>query len=117
MRSQWHFEIFCLKSYSYLLDYLLGKIQKTMVFMVYWMKKKKKNFWSSGNIQPSCRNKLSKYQFVIFYSICYILLCLLEHAMKFSERVIEGRLRKIARIDGMQFGFRARYGSGNFSYR
>ena len=32
---------------------------------------------------------------------------LLEHAMKFLERVIEGRLRKIVRIDSMQFGFMA----------
>ena len=30
---------------------------------------------------------------------------LLEHAMKVSERVIEGRLRKIVKIDSMQFGF------------
>ena len=32
---------------------------------------------------------------------------LLEHAMKVLERVIEGRLRKIVRIDSMQFGFMA----------
>ena len=30
---------------------------------------------------------------------------LLEHAMKVLERVIEGRLRKIVKIDSMQFGF------------
>ena len=30
---------------------------------------------------------------------------LLEHAMKVLERVIEGRLRKIVKIDNMQFGF------------
>ena len=30
---------------------------------------------------------------------------LLEHAMKILERVIEGRLRKIVKIDSMQFGF------------
>ena len=30
---------------------------------------------------------------------------LLEHAMKVFERVIEGRLRKIVKIDSMQFGF------------
>ena len=30
---------------------------------------------------------------------------LLEHAMKVLERVIEGRVRKIAKIDNMQFGF------------
>ena len=33
---------------------------------------------------------------------------LLEHAMKVMERVIEGRLRKIVKIDNMQFGFMAR---------
>ena len=32
---------------------------------------------------------------------------LLEHAMKVLERVIEGRLRKIVKIDNMQFGFMA----------
>ena len=32
---------------------------------------------------------------------------LLEHAMKVLERVIGGKLRKIVRIDSMQFGFRA----------
>ena len=31
----------------------------------------------------------------------------LEHAMKVLERVIEGRLRKIVRIDSMQFEFMA----------
>ena len=30
---------------------------------------------------------------------------LLEHAMKVLERVIEGKLRKIVKIDSMQFGF------------
>ena len=30
---------------------------------------------------------------------------LLEHAMKVWGRVIEGRLRKIVKIDSMQFGF------------
>ena len=30
---------------------------------------------------------------------------MLEHAMKVLKRVIEGRLRKIVRIDSMQFGF------------
>ena len=30
---------------------------------------------------------------------------LLEHTMKVLERVIEGRLRKIVKIDSMQFGF------------
>ena len=30
---------------------------------------------------------------------------LLEHGMKVLERVIEGRLRKIVKIDSMQFGF------------
>ena len=30
---------------------------------------------------------------------------LLEHAMKVLERVIEGRVRKIVKIDSMQFGF------------
>ena len=30
---------------------------------------------------------------------------LLEHAMKVLERVIEGRLRKILKIDSMHFGF------------
>ena len=30
-----------------------------------------------------------------------------EHAMKVLERVIEERLRKIVRIDSMQFGFMA----------
>ena len=30
---------------------------------------------------------------------------LVEHAMKILERVIEGRLRKIVKIDNMQFGF------------
>ena len=33
---------------------------------------------------------------------------LLEHAMKVMERMIEGRLRKIVKIDNMQFGFMAR---------
>ena len=32
---------------------------------------------------------------------------LLEHAMKVLERVIEGRVRKIGKIDDMQFGFMA----------
>ena len=32
---------------------------------------------------------------------------LLEHAMKVLERVIKGRVRKIAKIDSMQFGFMA----------
>ena len=32
---------------------------------------------------------------------------LLEHAMKVLERVIEGRVRKIVKIDNMQFGFMA----------
>ena len=32
---------------------------------------------------------------------------LLEHAMKVLERVIEGRVRKIVKIDDMQFGFMA----------
>ena len=32
---------------------------------------------------------------------------LLEHAMKVLERVTERRLRKIVRIDSMQFGFMA----------
>ena len=32
---------------------------------------------------------------------------LLQHAMKVLERVIEGRLRKIVKIDSMQFGFMA----------
>ena len=32
---------------------------------------------------------------------------LLEHAMMVLERVIEGRLRKIVKIDSMQFGFMA----------
>ena len=32
---------------------------------------------------------------------------LLEHAMKVLKRVIEGRLRKIVKIDDMQFGFMA----------
>ena len=30
---------------------------------------------------------------------------LLEHAVKVLERVIEGRVRKIVKIDSMQFGF------------
>ena len=30
---------------------------------------------------------------------------LLEHAMKVMERVIEGRVRKIVKIDSMQFRF------------
>ena len=30
---------------------------------------------------------------------------LLEHGMKIMERVLENRLRKIVRVDGMQFGF------------
>ena len=30
---------------------------------------------------------------------------LLEHAIRVLERVIEGRLRKIVKIDSMQFGF------------
>ena len=33
---------------------------------------------------------------------------LLEHAMKVMERVIEGRVRKIVKIDNLQFGFLAR---------
>ena len=32
---------------------------------------------------------------------------LLEHAMKVLERVIEGRVRKIVKVDNMQFGFMA----------
>ena len=36
---------------------------------------------------------------------------LLEHAMKVLERVIEGRLRKIVKIDSMQFGFMSRRGT------
>ena len=32
---------------------------------------------------------------------------LLEHAMKVLERVIEGRVGKIVKIDNMQFGFMA----------
>ena len=32
---------------------------------------------------------------------------LLEHAMKVLERVIEGRVRGIVKIDSMQFGFMA----------
>ena len=32
---------------------------------------------------------------------------LLEHAIKVLERVIEGRVRKIVKIDDMQFGFMA----------
>ena len=32
---------------------------------------------------------------------------LLEHAMKVLERVIVGRVRKIVKIDNMQFGFMA----------
>ena len=32
---------------------------------------------------------------------------LLEHAMKVLERVIERRVRKIVKIDDMQFGFMA----------
>ena len=34
---------------------------------------------------------------------------LLEHAMKALERVIEGRVRKIIKIDDMQFGFLKNY--------
>ena len=36
---------------------------------------------------------------------------LLEHVMKILERVIEGRVRKIVRIDDMQFGFMAGKGT------
>ena len=32
---------------------------------------------------------------------------LVEHAMKVLERVIEGRVRKIVKIDNMQIGFMA----------
>ena len=32
---------------------------------------------------------------------------LLEHAMKVLERVIKGRVRKIIKVDSMQFGFMA----------
>ena len=35
---------------------------------------------------------------------------LLEHAMKVLERVIERRVRKIVKIDSMQFGFMASRG-------
>ena len=36
---------------------------------------------------------------------------LLEHAMKVLERVIEGGVRKIVKIDSMQFGFMAGRGT------
>ena len=36
---------------------------------------------------------------------------LLEHVMKILERVMEGRVRKIVRIDDMQFGFMAGKGT------
>jgi hypothetical protein len=36
---------------------------------------------------------------------------LLEYAMKVLERVIEGRVRKIVKIDSMQFGFMAGRGT------
>ena len=39
------------------------------------------------------------------------LIKLLEHAMKVLERVIEGRVRKILKIDSMQFGFMAGRGT------
>jgi hypothetical protein len=37
----------------------------------------------------------------------YMVIKLLEHAMKVLKRVIEGRVRKIVKIDSMQFGFMA----------
>ena len=40
---------------------------------------------------------------------------LLEHVMKIMERVIEGRVRKIVKIDEMQFGFYA--WKGNHRWR
>ena len=37
----------------------------------------------------------------------YMVIKLLEHAMKVLERLIEGRVRKIVKIDSKQFGFMA----------
>ena len=36
---------------------------------------------------------------------------ILEHVMKIFERVIEGRVRKLVKIDDMQFGFMERKGT------
>ena len=36
---------------------------------------------------------------------------LLEHAMKVFERVMEARIKKIVKIDDMQFGFQAGVGT------
>ena len=36
---------------------------------------------------------------------------LIEHVMKILERVIEGRVRKVVKIDDMQFGFMAGKGT------
>ena len=41
---------------------------------------------------------------------------LLKHAMKVLERVIEGRLRKIVKIDSMQFGFMSGKSTTNAVY-
>ena len=41
---------------------------------------------------------------------------LLEHAMKVLERVIEGRVRKIVKIDNMQFGYLAGWSTANLLF-
>ena len=42
---------------------------------------------------------------------------LLEHVMKILERVVEARVRKVVKIDDMQFGFMAGKGTTDANFR